>query len=78
MTTQAHDIRDMITRQMRHPELVTDELHLRRDLGMESLDHVEMVMDLEKRFNIDVADNDAEAMQTVGDVIRLVGVMSDG
>ena len=38
------------------------------DLGADSLDVVEMVMAIEDSFDIEIADEDAEAMRTVGDV----------
>ncbi len=38
------------------------------DLGADSLDVVEMVMAIEEAFDIEIADEDAEAMRTVGDV----------
>ena len=38
------------------------------DLGADSLDVVEMVMAIEDAFDIEVADEDAESMRTVGDV----------
>ncbi len=38
------------------------------DLGADSLDVVEMVMAIEETFDIEIADEDAEAMRTVGDV----------
>ncbi len=38
------------------------------ELGADSLDVVEMVMAIEEAFDIEIADEDAEAMRTVGDV----------
>ena len=38
------------------------------DLGADSLDVVELVMAIEEAFDIEIADEDAEAMRTVGDV----------
>ena len=42
------------------------------DLGADSLDTVELVMEFEKAFGIQVADEDAEKFQTVGDVINYI------
>ena len=42
------------------------------DLGADSLDTVELVMALEEEFNIEVPDEQAEKLQTVGDVIKYV------
>ena len=39
------------------------------DLGADSLDIVELVMEFEKEFNIDIPDEDAEKLRTVGDAV---------
>ena len=39
------------------------------DLGADSLDIVELVMTLEETFDIEIPDDDAEKMQTIGDAI---------
>ena len=43
------------------------------DLGADSLDTVELIMALEEEFNIEIPDEDAEKMTTVGDAIRYIG-----
>jgi acyl carrier protein len=40
------------------------------DLGADSLDTVELVMAFEEEFGIEIPDEDAESLQTVGDAIR--------
>ena len=50
-------------------EKVTDEASF-EDLGADSLDTVELVMAFEEEFGIDIPDEDAEQMRTVGDAIR--------
>lgn len=42
------------------------------DLGADSLDTVELVMELEKEFSIDISDSEAEQLDTVGKVIEFV------
>ncbi len=42
------------------------------DLGADSLDTVELVMALEEEFGIEIPDEDAEKIQTVGDAIRYI------
>ena len=42
------------------------------DLGADSLDIVELVMAFEEAFDIDIPDEDAEKMKTVGDVVKYV------
>lgn len=49
---------------------VTPEASFANDLGADSLDTVELVMEFEKAFNIQIPDEDAEKIQTVGDVIN--------
>jgi len=50
-------------------EKVTDDAHFVDDLGADSLDTVELVMAFEEEFGIEIPDEDAEGMQTVGDAI---------
>jgi acyl carrier protein len=42
------------------------------DLGADSLDIVELVMALEEQFNIEIPDEDAEKVSTVGDVVDYI------
>jgi acyl carrier protein len=48
---------------------LTPEASFIEDLGADSLDIVELVMEFEKEFNIDIPDEDAEKLRTVGDAI---------
>ena len=50
-------------------EKVTAEASFVEDLGADSLDTVELVMAFEEEFGIDIPDEDAEKMRTVGDAI---------
>ena len=54
------------------PEKVTPEASFVDDLGADSLDTVELVMAFEEEFTIDIPDEDAEQMRTVGDAISYV------
>jgi acyl carrier protein len=49
---------------------VTPEASFTNDLGADSLDTVELVMEFEKTFNIQIPDEDAEKIASVGDVIN--------
>jgi len=51
---------------------VTREAKFIEDLGADSLDTVELVMALEEEFGHDIPDEQAEKLQTVGDVIKYV------
>ena len=54
------------------PEKVTAEASFVDDLGADSLDTVELVMAFEEEFTIDIPDEDAEQMRTVGDAIAYI------
>ena len=51
---------------------VTPQTSFVNDLGADSLDTVELVMEFEEEFDINIPDEDAEKIQTVGDAIRYV------
>ena len=51
-------------------EKLTNEASFMEDLGADSLDTVELVMAFEKEFNIDIPDEDAEKLRTVGDALK--------
>ena len=66
-------VRDIIVEQLGvNPEQVTQEAKFIEDLGADSLDTVELVMAFEEEFGIDVPDEEAEKLQSVGDVVRYV------
>ena len=51
---------------------VTSEASFTNDLGADSLDTVELIMELEKEFDIQIPDDEAEGISTVGDAISFV------
>ena len=51
---------------------VTDETSYINDLGADSLDTVELVMEFEDEFDLNIPDEDAEQIQTVGDAIKYI------
>ena len=51
---------------------IKDESHFIDDLGADSLDTVELVMALEEEFGIEIPDESAEKIQTVGDVRKFI------
>ena len=53
-------------------EKVTDNASFIEDLGADSLDIVELVMAFEEEFSVEVPDEDAEKLQTVGDVTKYI------
>jgi acyl carrier protein len=52
------------------PDKVTPEASFVEDLGADSLDTVELVMAFEEEFGVDIPDEDAEQMRTVGDAVK--------
>jgi len=51
---------------------ITLESSLSEDLGADSLDAVELIMALEDEFGLQVSDEDAQTIHTVGDIVELV------
>ena len=51
---------------------VTDQASFTNDLGADSLDTVELIMEFEKEFNIQIPDDKAEGISTVGDAISFI------
>ena len=49
---------------------VTNEASFTNDLGADSLDTVELIMEFEKEFNISIPDDQAENIATVGDAVK--------
>ncbi len=71
MSEAADKVREIIANELGvEMEKVTDEASFVEDLGADSLDTVELVMAFEEEFGVEIPDEDAEQMQTVGDAIR--------
>lgn len=51
---------------------VTPEASFTNDLGADSLDTVELIMEFEKEFNISIPDDQAEKITTVGDAVSYI------
>ena len=54
------------------PTKVTEESSLKDDLGADSLDAVEIIMDIEDEFDIQIDDTEAENIKTVGDIVKYI------
>ena len=50
----------------------TPEASFTADLGADSLDTVELIMEFEKEFDIEIPDEDAQSIKTVGDAINYI------
>ncbi len=51
---------------------ITDDANFTTDLGADSLDTVELIMEFEKEFDIQIPDDQAEQIQTVGQAIQFI------
>ena len=59
-------------------EKVTEEASFIDDLGADSLDNVELVMAFEEEFDIEIPDDAAEHIQTVGDAVKFISEKTGG
>jgi len=51
---------------------ITDAASFTKDLGADSLDTVELIMEFENEFDLSIDEADAEKIQTVGDVVKFM------
>jgi acyl carrier protein len=51
---------------------ITDSASFEDDLGVDSLDVLEIIMEIETKFKIDIPDEDAEKLTTVGSLVRYI------
>ena len=58
-------------------EKVTDDASFVEELGADSLDTGELVMAFEEEFGLDIPDEEAEKMRTVGDAVRYLNKQSE-
>jgi acyl carrier protein len=66
-------VKDIIVEQLGvNPEQVTETASFIEDLGADSLDTVELVMAFEEEFSVEVPDEDAEKLLSVGDVVKYI------
>ena len=71
MSNVEEKVKDIIAEELGvEREKLTPEASFMEDLGADSLDTVELVMAFEKEFDIDIPDEDAEKMRTVGDALN--------
>ena len=66
-------VREIITRQLDiDPESVQMESRLIDDLKADSLDIVELIMDLEQEFDVEIPDEDLPKVQTIADIVNFL------
>ena len=71
--TTEQRVKEIIVEQLGvNPDQVTPDAKFIEDLGADSLDTVELVMALEEEFGHEIPDEEAEKLQSVGDVIKYI------
>ena len=66
-------VRKIVSDKLRvQAEKITLESSLPGDLGVDSLDSIELVMAFEGEFNIEIPDDDVDTLVTIGDVIKYI------
>jgi acyl carrier protein len=66
-------IRDVVAKKFKiQPEKVTLATRLREDLNVDSLDAVELIMELEDTFKVKIADDEAQQLKTIGDIVTFI------
>jgi acyl carrier protein len=68
-----HKISAILTEKLGIPQSqVTSDASFVKDLGIDSLDYAELVMEFEQTFDIKIPDDDAEKMQTIGQAVTYI------
>jgi len=67
------DVKEVVVEQLNvNADEVKEESRFVEDLGADSLDVVELVMELEEKFDIEIPDEDAEKIATVADAVKFI------
>jgi len=70
------DVKEVVAEQLNvSVDEIKDDSKFAEDLGADSLDVVELVMALEEKFDIEIPDEDAEKIGTVGDAVVFIEAM---
>ena len=73
MATIDERVRQVITKWLEvSPEDITNNSSIFEDLGADSLDAVQILLELEKEFGIEIPDEDADRIKTVGEAIEYI------
>ena len=68
-----HKINAILIEKLGIPESqITSDASFVKDLGIDSLDYAELVMEFEQTFDIKIPDDDAEKMQTIGQAVAYI------
>ena len=73
MINVLENVRKIVAEQLGvNPESVNEKSSFINDLGADSLDTVELVMAFEEEFKIEIPDEEAEKIKTVGDAVKFI------
>ncbi|HJW85254.1 MAG: acyl carrier protein [Planctomycetota bacterium] len=73
MSAIEQKVKEIITKQLGvKTEQIAKETSFINDLGADSLDTVELIMEFEDAFDMNIPDEDAEKIRTVGDAIKYI------
>lgn len=66
-------LREMIAKELNVPESkITMDTHFVDDLGADSLDAIELVMAIETEYGITISDEEAQTIQRVSDIVKII------
>jgi acyl carrier protein len=66
-------IRDVVVKKFKvQPQNVNAGTRLREDLNVDSLDAVELIMELEDTFSVKISDDEAQKLKTIGDIVNFI------
>jgi acyl carrier protein len=70
-------IKEMIMEELNVPEeKITMQARLAEDLGADSIDAVELIMNIEDEFSVQVSDEQAQNIKTVGDLVKYIEALN--
>ena len=71
--TALETVKDILSKQLRVDiDSITEDTNIMEDLGADSLDIVEMLMNIEQDYGIVIADEDIVVFKTVGEIVRYI------
>jgi acyl carrier protein len=71
--TEVHEVlRQCLPAEKSLPEVVSSDLRLREDLGIDELHMVRLMVELEDSFKIEISDERSRSIETIGDLVRAV------
>lgn len=72
------EVSGILVRSVAHDKEVTMDSRVAEDFGADSLDQIELVMELEKQFSCTISDEETAKIKTVGDIVQLIARLNEG